>query len=187
MPEVISAPDKWRGSATAGEVAAAVAAAAGRNGWTVDVAPVSDGGEGFVDVLGGPNRVSRVHGPDGRMLDAEWRMDGLDAFIEMARASGLSLAGGPERNDTLAAGALGTGELVSEALAAGAQRIVVGLGGSASTDGGLGCVELLRDDRRLRSVELIGACEVDLGRVALSLLARNLATVRHALDAGHGI
>lgn len=160
VPDVLSAPDKWRGSATAHEVADAVASAAGRTGWNVDVAPVSDGGEGFVDVLGGANRASRVHGPNGAMVRAEWRLDGLDAFIEMARASGLWLAGGPEGNDALSAGSLGTGELVAEALAAGAERIVVGLGGSASTDGGLGCVELLKDDRRLRSVELVGACDV---------------------------
>lgn len=160
MPDVLSAPDKWRGSATGRQVALAVATAAERIAWKADVAPVSDGGEGFIDVLGGANRTSRVHGPDGRMLSADWRLEGEHAFIEMALASGLALAGGPEANDALGAGTLGTGELVSEALAAGARRIVVGLGGSASSDGGLGCVELLRPDPRLGAVELIGACDV---------------------------
>ena len=160
MPDVLSAPDKWRGSATGRQIAGAVAAAAVRSGWNADVAPVSDGGEGFVDVLGGPNRVTRVHGPNGRLVEAGWRLDREDAFVETASASGLSLAGGPGANDALAAATLGTGELILEALTSGARRIVVGLGGTASTDGGLGCFELLKSQRRLRSIELIGACDV---------------------------
>ena len=160
MPTVLSAPDKWRGSATAPEIAASIGRVAERRGWTADAAPVSDGGEGFVDAVGGPNRTTRVTGPLGRKADAEWRLQSDEAFIEMAAASGLALLGGRQGNDALAATTRGTGELVAAALAAGARRVVVGLGGSASTDGGLGCFEVLASRPRPVGVELIAACDV---------------------------
>jgi len=160
VPTVLAAPDKWRGSATANEVAAAVGRAAERHGWHVDLAPVSDGGEGFVKVLGGANRSNRVTGPLGRQVEADWLLRGDEAFIEMAAASGLLLAGGAAANDALAATSRGTGELISAALDCGARRIVVGLGGSASTDGGMGCFEVLRYESRLSGVQIVAACDV---------------------------
>jgi len=78
----------------------------------------------------------------------------------MARASGLALVGGQEGNDPLRASSVGTGELVAAAVAAGARRVVVGAGGSATTDGGLGCLTALRPHARLRGVELVVACDV---------------------------
>ena len=78
----------------------------------------------------------------------------------MARASGLELAGGPEHNDPVAASTAGTGELIAEALDQGANRIIVGLGGSASTDGGLAALRALHPLGRLKGVELVVACDV---------------------------
>lgn len=147
------------------------------------MAPVSDGGEGFVDVLGGPNRADRVTGPSGRPVEAQWLLQGDEAFIEMASASGLALAGGAERNDARRATSRGTGELISAALAAGATRIVVGLGGSASTDGGFGCFEVLRAEARLADVELVGACDVMVPFAgALGFAAQKGASPGHRLQ-----
>jgi glycerate kinase len=78
----------------------------------------------------------------------------------MARASGLELVGGPEANDPVAATSSGTGELLAAAVDAGCRRIVVGVGGSASTDGGLGAVRALEPLVRLRGVDLVVACDV---------------------------
>lgn len=160
VPTVVSAPDKWRGSATAPEIATAVGRAAERRGWRVDRAPVSDGGEGFIDAVGGVNRTNRVSGPLGASVNAGWRLEGDEAFIETAAASGLTLVGGASANDALAANTRGTGELIAVAVTAGARRVVVGLGGSASTDGGLGCFEVLASQPRTAGLELVGACDV---------------------------
>ena len=149
-----------RGTASAAQVASAVAAAANRAGWTCDQVPLADGGEGTLDVLGGPNRRTVVTGPLGRPVDAEWRLDGRNALIEMARASGLELAGGPAGNDPLEATTRGTGELVLAAANARARRVVVAVGGSATTDGGLGAVEVLAG--KLAGIELVVACDVEI-------------------------
>jgi glycerate kinase len=95
-------------------------------------------------VLGGGNRRTVVTGPLGEPVEAEWRLeeDGT-ALIEAALACGLSLAGGRENNDPLGATSRGVGELVAAAVAEGARRIVVAVGGVASTDGGAGAVEAL--------------------------------------------
>ncbi|HEY1734357.1 MAG TPA: glycerate kinase, partial [Acidimicrobiales bacterium] len=103
MPRVVAAPDCFRGSASAGEIALAVARAAAARGWECDQVPVSDGGEGFCEVLGGQARSSRVRGPLGVGIDAEWRLidGGRAAVIETALASGLGLVGGPGGNDAV--------------------------------------------------------------------------------------
>jgi glycerate kinase len=82
------------------------------------------------------------------------------AVIEMARASGLLLAGGPEGNDPMAATTHGTGELIAAAVAAGARRVIIGLGGSATTDGGRGALEALQPVSRIAGVKLVVACDV---------------------------
>lgn len=104
---------------------------------------MADGGEGTLDALGGANRVSTVTGPDGSPVLAGWQLSGDLAVIEMARASGLDIVGGPQRNDAVHATSRGTGELIREAVAAGARRIIVAVGGSASTDGGLDALDAL--------------------------------------------
>ncbi|MBI2708952.1 MAG: glycerate kinase [Actinobacteria bacterium] len=157
---VVAAPDKFRGTATAAEVASAVARAAGRAGWTCDEVPMADGGEGTLDVLGGSNRTTVVTGPLGDPVRAPWRLSRGTAVIETARASGLQLVGGPEGNDPIAASTYGTGELIAAALDLGARRILVGMGGSATTDGGLGALRALYPVQRLKAAELLAACDV---------------------------
>jgi glycerate kinase len=139
---VLAAPDKFRGTLTAGDAAAAIAAGAERAGWAADELPLADGGEGTLDVLGGGNRRTLVSGPLGEPVEAAWRLeeDGT-ALIEAAQACGLTLAGGPEGNDPLRATSRGVGELIAVAVSEGAGRIVVAVGGVASTDGGIGATE----------------------------------------------
>jgi glycerate kinase len=165
VPTVLAAPDKFRGTASAREAAAAVARGvrALGAGWRCDEAPVADGGEGILDALGGVPRTTRVVGPLDEVVEAEWRM--LDtrpptAVVEMARAAGLDLVGGPEWNDPLRASTIGVGQLVMAAIASGARRVIVGAGGSATTDGGQGCVDALEPRARLAGVELLVACDV---------------------------
>ena len=160
MPVVLAAPDKFRGTATAAQAAAAMARAAASMGWQCDEAPVADGGEGILEALGGVGRTASVRGPLGDPIEAEWRMRGDTAVIEMAKASGLLLAGGPEGNDAMRASTAGTGELIANAVTAGARRVIVGMGGSATTDGGWPCLETLEPHSRLRGVELVAACDV---------------------------
>lgn len=157
---ILAAPDKFRGTASAAEVAAAVAAAGRTVGATTDEVPLSDGGEGFLEVFGGANRTTTVTGPLGEPVEAGWRLAGRTAVIEMARASGLALVGGPEGNDPIAASTIGTGELIAAAVDAGARRVFVGHGGSATTDGGLAALRSLFPAARLRGVELVAAVDV---------------------------
>lgn len=122
---------------------------------------MADGGEGTLDVVpGGRRRRSLVTGPLGSMVEAGWVSKGCLAVIEMAQASGLLLAGGAERNDPLEATTTGTGELIDLAIRSGATEVVVGVGGSASTDGGLGCVKALWPHARLREVDIVVAADV---------------------------
>ena len=141
---VLAAPDKFRGTLSAREAAAAIASGAARAGWTAVELPLADGGEGTLEVLGGGNRRTTVTGPHGDPVEAEWRLeeDGT-AIVEAALACGLTLAGGPEQNDPLAATTRGVGELVSAAIAEGAARVLVAVGGVASTDGGAAAVEAM--------------------------------------------
>jgi len=157
---VLAAPDKFKGSATAQEVAAAIGHACWELGVDCVEIPMADGGDGLLDVLGGANRESSVTGPLGDPVRAGWRFSGDTAVIEMARASGLVLAGGANGNEALDATTTGTGELIDHALDAGAKRIIVGLGGSATTDGGFGAIRAISAIARLKQVELLVACDV---------------------------
>lgn len=122
---------------------------------------MADGGEGTLDALGGSNRVSLVAGPLGRPVEAPWRLSRGVAVIEMAMASGLVIAGGPEGNEPLEATTFGTGELIAQALGSGARQVIVGVGGSATTDGGLGALEAMSPLSRFRGVDLEIACDVE--------------------------
>ena len=157
---VVAAPDKLRGTAGARDVAVALGRAAAAAGWECDEVPLADGGEGTLEVLGGPNRSTSVTGPLGDPVQAEWRLDRGTAVIEMARASGLTLVGGPDGNDPVAASTVGTGELIGVAVDSGARRVLVGLGGSATTDGGLGALRALYPLHRLGGLELLALCDV---------------------------
>lgn len=199
---VVAAPDKFRGTASAAEIADAVAAAAASHGWDCDRVPVADGGEGTLEALGGANRSSLVSGPLGDEVRAPWRLSGSLAVVEMAQASGLELVGGATGNDPLGASTAGTGELMAEAVAAGAKRIIVGMGGSATTDGGLGALRALEPLVRMRGVEIQVACDVRLtfveaaerfapqkgaGPAQVRLLTRRLERLAQVYLEDHGV
>jgi glycerate kinase len=159
-PHLVAAPDKFRGTASATEGAAAIAGAARRSGWTADEAPMSDGGEGLLDSVGGEIRTSVVTGPLGEPVEAEWRMLDGTAVVEMSRAAGRALVPRPRADDPLRAETTGVGELMLAARDAGARRIVVGCGGSATTDGGRGAYEAVGSGAALAGVEVTVACDV---------------------------
>jgi glycerate kinase len=171
---VLIAPDSYGDTLTAVEAAEAIA-----SGWLqarpdddLTLAPQSDGGPGFVGVLAsrlGRLRTLRVMGPLDAEVDADWVFDPTDggtAYIESAQACGLSLLGGPPTVETaLAAHTRGVGQLIAAAARCGAGHIVVGLGGSATTDGGRGMVEALGGlaaaRKLLAGTELIAATDVE--------------------------
>ncbi len=154
-------PDKFKGTLTAVDAAAAMVAGVRRGGFDdVRVLPLADGGEGTLDALvaagGGSRRRTTVTGPDGSAVQAEWAMlPGGTAVVEMARASGLGVLTG--RNDPLRATSRGTGELIDAARRAGARVVIVGVGGSATTDGGLGALDAL--GWRLGALRVVVACD----------------------------
>jgi glycerate 2-kinase len=145
--KIVVAPDKFKGSLPATQVAAAIAAGlhAGRPGAEVVTIPVSDGGEGTVDaaVAAGFERVPvTAAGPAGDPVRASYARRGEVAVVELAGVCGQArLPGG--RPAPLTASSFGAGEVLRAALEAGAQRIILGVGGSASTDGGAGLLQAL--------------------------------------------
>jgi glycerate kinase len=190
---VVVAPDKFEGSLRAGQAAEAIAAGLRRARPDAEVVrlPLGDGGAGTLEALlaAGFERVPvRATGPTGEPVDAAIAVQGRRAFVEMAEASGLKrLPGG--RRAPLEATTYGTGELIAAALDGGARELVLGIGGSATTDGGAGMAAALgarlldRDgadlppggaallrlegidvsglDPRLASVKVTVACDVD--------------------------
>jgi glycerate kinase len=155
-------PDKFKGTLDAAAVAGAMRSGLERAGIdAIETLPLADGGEGTLDALvaarGGSRRVATVSGPLGDPVDAEWALlPGGVAVVEMSRASGLSLVS--YTNDPLRASTRGTGELIAAAIRAGARRVVVGVGGSATTDGGLAALEVL--GWSLGAVPVTVACDV---------------------------
>ena len=145
--KIVVAPDKFKGSLPATQVAAAIAAGlhAGRPGAEVVTIPVADGGEGTVDaaVAAGFERVPvTAAGPAGDPVRASYARRGEVAVVELAGVCGLARLPG-ERPAPLTASSFGAGEVLRAALEAGARRIVLGVGGSASTDGGAGLLQAL--------------------------------------------
>jgi glycerate 2-kinase len=141
------APDSFKGTFSASEVAAAIAFGLRATGREAVELPVADGGEGTMEVLvgalGGELRTVTASDPLGRPVEAAFALlpDGT-AVVETAQASGLGLVDERER-DAWAASTRGTGELIVAAANAGAERVIVTVGGSATTDGGAGAVEAL--------------------------------------------
>src|SRR3954470_7327664 len=146
------APDSFKETFDAAAVAAAIAAGIEAAGSTADRCPVADGGEGTMDVLlgalGGERRIARVHDPLRRPIEASFGLlaDDRVAIFEAAQASGLPLLA-PQERDPERADTFGTGELIAAAFAAGAKRILLAAGGSATTDGGRGAIEALRQTK----------------------------------------
>ncbi len=143
---ILVAPDKFTGTLSAVEAAEAIA-----TGWRrqapddeIDLAPMSDGGPGFVDVLnavlGGELLVEPVSGPFGETVPATVLLVGDTAYVESAQACGAQLTGGERAEHAATAG---VGELVAAAIDAGARTVVVGLGGSGTNDGGAGMLGAL--------------------------------------------
>jgi glycerate 2-kinase len=179
---VLFAPDSFKGSLTSVQVARALA-----DGWlrarpddTTLLCPLADGGEGTLEAIAAAGgwawQTAEVHDPLNRVTLARWlrSADGTRAVVEMAEASGLSRVA-PDERDAIAATSVGTGEAIRSAVDAGATSIVLGIGGSATTDGGAGLLRGLgaagvdRDaavtdlaglDERLAGVDLAVACDV---------------------------
>lgn len=173
---VLIAPDSFGDTLTAVAAAEAIARgwSASRPGDEVVRAPQSDGGPGFVEVLAGrfgTVRTETVPGPLGAAVTARWLLDDRDpdrpvAYIECAQACGLHLLGGaPTPRTALSADTAGVGRLVDAALHAGVASVVVGLGGSASTDGGRGVVEALGGPTaavaRCAGIQVVAASDVE--------------------------
>lgn len=184
--KVVIAPDSFKESLSAPEVAAAIA-----RGWAsvfadadLQLCPMADGGEGTVDAVlaatGGQRRELSVRGPLGDAVSAHWGwLDDGQAVIEMAAASGLHLVASDQRNACITT-TYGTGELVRAALDAGATRIILGIGGSATNDGGAGLLQALGVqllDAYDQPLAAGGAALTDLQRIDLSELDPRLAQV----------
>jgi glycerate kinase len=147
---VIVCPDSFKGTYSAVEVAQAIGDGLAGAGAEVDLCPVADGGEGTAETvraaIGGEVQTVAAHDPLGREIEASFVLveDGVTAVVDTAAASGLPLVDPAER-DAEAASTHGTGELIAAAIEAGAQRVLLAAGGSATTDGGLGATEALRE------------------------------------------
>jgi glycerate kinase len=146
---ILVAPDSFKGTLTAAEVAAAIGRGLEAAGRPVDECPVADGGEGTLDALvqalGAELRTATVSDPLGRPVEASYALaDGGVGIVETAAASGLGLVE-PEERDAIAASTSGTGELIVAAIEAGAETVYLGVGGSATTDGGAGAVRAIRE------------------------------------------
>jgi glycerate kinase len=186
MP-ILLAPQEFKGSLTAIEAVAAMAAGVARAvpDAAIDRAPVADGGPGTVAALvaaaGGEERRARCRDPLGRPIEAAFGLldGGHTAVIEMAAAAGLTLLR-PSELDPLRAGAEGVGDLIRAALDAGATRLVIGLGGSATNDGGAGMARTLGArllDADGRDLPPGGAALASLARIDCSGLDPRLAGV----------
>jgi len=142
------APDSFKGTFAAAAVAAAIARGLRAGGREAVEMPVADGGEGTMDVLlgalGGERRTVTASDPLGRPVEAAFVLlpGGDSALVEAAQASGLGLVGEAER-DAWAASTYGTGEVIVAAVEAGAERVLVTVGGSGTTDGGAGAIRAL--------------------------------------------
>ena len=145
---ILVAPLEFKGSLTAGQAARAIEAGV-RAGWPdaeLTVLPLADGGPGtadaLVEALGGEWHTAWAHDALGRPLQAQWASWPGGGVVEMARASGLSLLAPAER-DALTTTTLGTGELIADALESGIRTLLIGVGGSATNDGGVGALQAL--------------------------------------------
>jgi glycerate kinase len=160
---VLVAPDSFKGTFTASEVAEAIGTGLRDGGRPADLCPVADGGEGTLEALvvalGGEVQTAQVSDPLGRTIEAEFALSGSTAIVETAAASGLGLVTAAER-DAIEASTFGTGELLVAAAAAGADTILLGVGGSATTDGGAGAIRAIERGGGLDGVRVVVLCDV---------------------------
>jgi glycerate 2-kinase len=166
-PPLLVAPDSFKGTLRAAQVAAAIAAGLERSGLVPpDVCPFADGGEGTLEVLltalGGETAGASATDALGRPIPtAGFALieGGGTAIVEVAEASGLARISEDER-DAYAATSRGTGELIVAAAAAGAEVVLVAAGGSATTDGGAGAIEAIEEAGGLQGTTLVVLCDV---------------------------
>lgn len=165
-PPVLVAPDSFKGTLRASQVAAAIARGLEDAGLVPpDVCPVADGGEGTSEVLltalGGETAGAAATDPLGRPIKAGFALieDGGTAIVEVAEASGLHRVAEDER-DAYAATTRGTGELIVAAAAAGAEVVLVAAGGSATSDGGAGAIDAIEEAGGLQGTTLVALCDV---------------------------
>ena len=166
---VLVAPDAFKGTLNASEVASAIGRGLERAGMETDLCPIADGGEGtldaLADILGAEIRTASVEDPMGRPLEARFGLTpagrrGATAVVEAAAASGFDLVAESER-DPVKASTFGTGQLIAAALEAGARTVIVGAGGSVTTDGGSGAIDALRGAGGVpESARLVVLCDV---------------------------
>jgi glycerate kinase len=155
---VLVAPDKFKGTFAAAEVAGAIAAGLRAGGREATELPVADGGDGTGAALGGERVAARALDPLGREIEAEyWSLGDGTALVEAAAASGLARLQ-PRELDPWAASSAGTGELIAAAVEAGARRLLVACGGTATVDGGAGMVDALGG--RANGVRFTAICDV---------------------------
>ncbi|MBV9604849.1 MAG: glycerate kinase [Solirubrobacterales bacterium] len=164
IPEtVVVAPDSFKGTLSAAQVAGAIGRGLEAAGRPVDLCPVADGGEGTLEALlpavGGEVRRARVSDPLGRAIEASYAVGESVAVVETAAASGLGLVQAAER-DAIAASTYGTGELIVAAIRAGARTVYLGVGGSATTDGGAGALKAIREAGGLGDARIVVLCDV---------------------------
>jgi len=168
VPErpVLVAPDSFKGTFSAPQVAGAIGRGLERAGlMPPDLCPVADGGEGTLDALlpqlGGELVAQEVQGPLGAPVRTGFGLieDGGTAIVEVAEASGLHRVAEDER-DAYAATSRGTGELIAAACAAGAEVVLVAAGGSATTDGGAGAIAAIEEAGGLQGTTLVVLCDV---------------------------
>jgi len=178
--KVVIAPQGFKGNLTALEVARAIEAGIRRVQADVVtcLVPMADGGEGtmqaLVDARGGELVPVTVTGPLGEPVAACWGWlgDGVTAVVEMAAASGLGLVA-PERRNPLVATTYGTGELIRDALDKGCRKFIIGIGGSATNDGGAGMVQALGGrllNERGEPLAFGGAALAELASIDISAL-----------------
>jgi glycerate kinase len=167
VPPVLVAPDSFKGTLRAPQVAAAIGRGLEAAGLEPpDLCPVADGGEGTAEVLllalGGTTGGAEVAGPLGAPVRAgiAYVEDGGTAVVEVAAAAGLGLVGAPTPQTAWAASSAGVGELVLAAVAAGAEVVAVAAGGSATTDGGAGAIGAIEAGGGLRGATLVVLCDV---------------------------
>ena len=147
MTRLLLAPDKFKGSLTAAEVVAALSRGITATAPDAEITacPIADGGDGTVDAAlaaGATAQPATVTGPTGEPRETVWALEGTTAVLELADAVGLKALPGEELAPR-SASSYGLGELIRNAVRAGAREIVVGLGGSASTDAGAGLLQAL--------------------------------------------
>ena len=165
VPEtVLVAPDSFKGTFSSWEVTASIARGLCHGGRKVDRCPIADGGEGTLDVLApaldAVVRTATVSDPLGRTIEARFAIaESGEAVVETAAASGLGLISEAER-DPIAASTKGTGELIVATVEAGARIVYLGVGGSATTDGGSGAIRAIRRAGGLGKTKLVILCDV---------------------------